>query len=122
MTKMTPFARDMIVMGGIFLICAIGCYASSMTLTYLHENVHQMIFKDYGINSTIIYGPPFGLGAKTVPVAGSKSCATHEMCNLAHSINEAVGYSLYPFVLMFWSGMFLMMILFYLTLEGRWLR
>ncbi len=73
----TFYIMIFLVMGGYFI--------------HQHESVHQTIFNSYGIKSEIKHFEKFGVSL-TIP---EKACPTEE-CNLAHNINEAIGYQLIP--------------------------
>lgn len=58
-------------------------------LGFMHEQVHVEIYRSYGIESHIEYFSHF---PNWVTIAEQK-CPT-EMCEMAHNINEIVGYPL----------------------------
>lgn len=60
-------------------------------MVWMHESAHKVIFYYYGIDSYITYDLEHW-GFKTVP---EKNCPTEE-CTLAHGINDAFGYILFP--------------------------
>lgn len=69
------------------------------TFIFVHEKVHQEIFKSDGIKSRI--------GFKgTIVTISEEACKTSE-CELAHNINEIVGYQLMPIFLLLWLGLFI---------------
>jgi len=82
----------------LFVIAAVIC---SFGLIYLHELNHQRIFEAWGIQSSIHIGFPDWYVSPDNYTNGCDST-----CNLAHTINDSVGYNIQaPFVL-FVLGMF----------------
>jgi len=78
------------------LIFLLGCY--------MHERVHQEIFKGYGIESKMIVLWAEGSFA----VQPEQNCPS-EGCNLAHNINDAIGYNLQMFYVLIFAGFLLML-------------
>jgi len=74
----------------------------------MHELVHQIIFKTYGIDSYIRMG---ALIAWTIPYDMELAMVRcNETCQLAHNINEAIGYQLqYFWVMVFCAFQILIM-------------
>lgn len=70
---------------GLSLIIIIG----AIGLGYMHEEVHVAIYRGYGIESHVEYFSHF---PNMVTIA-KEPCPTEE-CELAHNINEIVGYPL----------------------------
>ena len=70
----------------MFILVGIGCYVA---MVHAHEKVHQVIYSNYDINSTIKL-----LAWQPVTTADSP-CPTEE-CILAHHINESISYVLLP--------------------------
>jgi len=72
---------------------------TSFFLIFLHETVHQEIYRSYDIESKIIFNNPKGLfftggfATQTEPYLIGK-CP--DSCELAHNINEAVSYIFIP--------------------------
>ena len=73
---------------------------------YMHEKVHIEIYKSYGIESHIEYFSHF---PDFVTVA-EEGCPT-ESCELAHNINEAIGYPLMAFYLLISIGMLILIVI-----------
>jgi len=67
---------------------------------YMHEQVHVAIFKDYNIESHVEYFSHF----PAIVTIAEKSCPTSE-CELAHEINEAIGYQLDAFFIIIAFGL-----------------
>ena len=72
------------------ILSVIVFYGFNLAFVIAHEDVHKQIFESYGVNSTVEIDY-LTLKAFTT---GLKSCP--EGCNLAHNINESVGYHLVP--------------------------
>ena len=84
----------------LFLFFAAGCF---YTGAYMHELVHQRIFISYGIDSYIQMG---WNAAWTIPYNASLAIdLCNDYCQLAHNINEAVGYQLQYFWMMIFAGL-----------------
>ena len=66
----------------------------------MHEKVHQAIYQDYGIESKI------GIEFPNLVTTAEEGCE-NENCELAHEINEAVGYHLTPFYMLIAIGLFI---------------
>lgn len=62
----------------------------------MHEQVHVEIYGSYGIDSHIEYISQF----PNVVTIAERSCPS-ESCRLAHNINEAIGYPLMIFYVVF---------------------
>ena len=75
----------------------------------MHEQVHQSIFLEDGIKSTVHYR---WWGGYTMP---EKACIT-QACSLGHNINEAVAYNLQPIIIIL-SGWMILWVFFRLTDE-----
>jgi len=73
---------------------------------YMHERVHVEIYRSYGIESHIEYFSHF---PDFVTVA-EEGCPT-ESCELAHNINEAIGYPLMAFYLLISIGMLILIVI-----------
>jgi len=62
-----------------------------------HEHIHQSIYEDYGINSSIKYNfNPFsdkGWIGVTIPDSNSNYGLCSDSCRLANEMNEVVGYN-----------------------------
>lgn len=65
-------------------------------LGVMHEQVHVAIFNSYGIEATVDYYGSF----PDMVTHGQRACPTEE-CQLAHHINEVVGYHLTVFYFVF---------------------
>jgi len=61
--------------------------------TYQHELVHKTIYQTYDIESKIDMGWKTGVPTTTA-IESTKNCDSN--CELAHNINEVVGYTLFP--------------------------
>ena len=74
----------------------------------MHEMVHQIIFKTYYIDSYIQMGAS---AAYTIPWDTELTIAKcNETCQLAHNINESIGYQLqYLWVLIFMGFQFIIL-------------
>ena len=68
-----------IIMVAVVIICGMA------GLGYMHEVVHQEIFRAYGIESEVSIDFP------DLVTTGDEACPT-DSCVLAHNINEIVGY------------------------------
>jgi len=73
----------------ISLIAMIILLLGLFGMGYMHEQVHVAIYSSYGVESHVEYFSHF---PNFVTIA-EEPCPT-EMCNLAHNINEVVGYPL----------------------------
>lgn len=84
-------------------------YTFCMTYVVVHEQVHQAIFRSYGVPSevTINY---FTMSGSTEAINHIELCDSN--CELAHSINEIVGYNLATLI-------FVITILFYVGVEWK---
>lgn len=69
-----------------------------ITLIYMHETAHQEIYRYYGVDAEI--DMLRGFDAVT---EADEPCPTNQ-CDLAHNINEIVGYHLEVFYLVFGVG------------------
>lgn len=67
------------------------------SLVVVHENIHKQIYNYYGIDSEIKYFQREGIGV-TITQEGH---LCEDACQLAHSINEIVGYNLVLFTAFF---------------------
>lgn len=67
---------------------------------FLHEQVHVMIFNQYGIDSQVYYFKYFP-DVATVP---EKNCP-NDSCILAQSINEAIDYNTTPIFMILAVGL-----------------
>lgn len=65
-------------------------------LAFMHEQVHIEIYRSYGIESHVEYLSHF----PDLVIIAEKSCPT-ETCELAHNINEIVGYPLMVLYIVF---------------------
>jgi len=81
----------------IFILIFVGFIAT-------HEKVHQIIFADYGINSRVLIN---GTDMLTHP---DKPCPT-DTCNLAHEINESIGYQVLPMLILVGVGLFIIILM-----------
>lgn len=81
--------NDMIIIVALLLCSIIVLLTGQSGLITMHENSHQQIFLSEGINSTITYEDFFGyhISGITIPTKNGS-----ELNDLAHNINEAVGY------------------------------
>jgi hypothetical protein len=89
-----------------FAIVLIGSIAISMMA---HEELHKIIFDEYGINSTITYFSGWSINPETTPANNSPNCG--ESCQSDHNINEAVAYNLNPYFYMLGFGLFIIIII-----------
>lgn len=80
--------------------------------TRMHEEVHQQIFKIYGINSTI------GVNLEYAYTKPDKNCPIDSDCELLHSLNEIVSYNLQGFEVLFFIATFFIIIL--MENQRRW--
>jgi len=87
-----------------FIIVFIGGF---VLLGFIHEQVHVEIYKSHGIDSHIEY-INYLPDLVTVPEKGS-SC--NDACQLAHNINESIGYQLMPFYILIGMGFLVLIIL-----------
>ena len=69
----------------------------------MHELVHQQIFEDYGIESKIRMID--GFDSSTVTSGDHSNCKDN--CNLAHEINDAIGYHIQFVYLIIGIGLFI---------------
>ena len=72
-------------------------------LAFMHEQVHIAIWRGYGIESHIEY---FSYFPDLVTVS-NEACPS-EGCELAHSMNEVVGYPLLVFYIVFGAGLLIL--------------
>ena len=72
-------------------------------LGFMHEQVHIAIQNSYGIESHIEYFSHF----PDLVTVSSGGCPTEE-CNLAHNINEIVGYPLMVLYIVFGLGLLIL--------------
>lgn len=72
----------------------------TFAMIYQHELVHKTIFKYYGMDSEIKLG---WTQATTTPI-GEYTCDSN--CELAHSINEVVGYTIMPLLIFIFAILF----------------
>jgi len=77
----------------LFFLC-IGIFGISVLLgagfIYQHEQVHKAIYNNYDIESEIVFN--YFSDSYTRPLGNYSKCDSS--CQLAHGINEAVGYQL----------------------------
>lgn len=63
------------------------------TTVFVHENIHQRIYSDYGLNSTITYTPmnffKGGFVAYTEATGNISQCDMG--CETAHEVTEVIG-------------------------------
>jgi hypothetical protein len=82
--------RDRICIALFFVFILI-----QVSLVYTHEKIHQTIFRSYGVESNIYYYPfsfyKTGAIAQTISEPSNKCKDT---CELAHNMNEIIGYNL----------------------------
>ncbi|MCK9370034.1 hypothetical protein M0R04_09035 [Candidatus Dojkabacteria bacterium] len=97
------------------LLIVVAWYVSTMSAVYSHEHVHQIIFRDYGIDSYVTYNYLFPINSgnigETVPynyTLASERC--NEICNQEHNYNEIIGYNYLS--LLSAIAMFMMVVLF----------
>ena len=90
----------------IFLVCMFVLFGFGLIVN--HELVHKEIFSSYGIDSKISYGLSEAI---TTPLGNYSQCTDN--CQLAHNINESVGYHLQ----VIYSGvmMFLCILIYYIA-------
>jgi len=87
-----------IVIFGAMIFSAIG-----------HEELHKIIFDEYGINITITYFDGLSFNTVTTPDKNS-SGVCNDYCQLSHNINEAIAYNLESYFVMIGIGMFIIII------------
>ena len=80
----------------MFLIIFLGSF---WLLGRLHEEAHVAIFENYNSDSTIQYWKGF------LPQSTTGKCFNNSDCELAHSINESVGYQILPFFILIGGGL-----------------
>jgi len=90
----------------IFLVCMFALLGFGLIVN--HEFVHKAIYNSYGIDSKISYGLS---EASTTPFGNYSQCT--ENCQLAHNINESVGYHLQ--VIYIGVMMFLGILIYYIA-------
>jgi len=83
-------------------------------LAFMHEQVHVEIYKGYGIDSRVEYFRDF----PHMATYGDKPCPTEE-CNLAHNINEVVGYQLQMLYILVGFGILTILSLMQLKLKTQ---
>lgn len=69
-----------------------------IAFAYMHEHAHVEIFRSYGVTSHVEYFSHFP-DAVTIADGNRSRCTAN--CDLAHDINEVVGYQLMPFYFAF---------------------
>jgi len=85
----------------IAIYFAIASILLSFGQIYIHELNHQNIFEDYGIPSTIHIGFPDWY---VTPDISTQSCDSN--CNIAHSINDSIGYNIQGITIIIFLGLF----------------
>ena len=82
-----------------------------LSLIYLHEKVHEIIYHNYGVESHIEWFSIEGYSiiAKTVADGDFSSC--NDSCLLAHHLNEIVEYPLQVLYLLMGISFFIIIIL-----------
>lgn len=88
-----------------------------LSFIYLHERIHQEIFRSYGIQSEIFPGEkdsPYFFYTKA-----EQLCPT-ESCILANNNNDILGYQLMPIIVMFGGGFFIIIFLLEELLKIKW--
>lgn len=81
-----------------FVIILAFMLGSLLFFGYMHESVHKIIYRNYGIESEIYM---FRYFPDAVTIAEADSIGQcDENCLLAHEINEVVGYHLLPMFIM----------------------
>lgn len=83
-----------------FILLIIGIFL----LGIMHEKVYQAIYEDYGIKSKI------GMDFPNMITIAEKSCEDKN-CELAHEINEVIGYHALPFYLIIGLGLSFIIVL-----------
>ena len=84
----------------IFLILIL---ASFMNYTWSHEQAHQQIYKNYGVESEIEYGF-FGLnGGVTKPNYQQANRKCDDFCQLAQRQVDSFGYQTQPIIATLWA-------------------
>jgi TM2 domain-containing membrane protein YozV len=76
-----------------FALVVVGIICCAMMIYYVHqhERIHQIIYKDYGINSSVSYQLSLTkYGGLTIAEDNDNKC--NDTCQLAHEQNEIVGY------------------------------
>lgn len=58
-------------------------------MTYMHENIHQIIYEHDGIESRVEYQI---LKGKAVTIANLREGECNDLCEQSHEFNEIVGY------------------------------
>ncbi len=74
----------------VFLLCVLFLVVGNTLIIYTHEQTHQAIFLNHGVDSRIEVGL---LGARTVPQNTVVPEYRMQVANL-HSMNEMFGYQL----------------------------
>lgn len=80
-------------------------FISIVTMISSHEEVHKVIYGSYGIESEINI---FSFPSHTL---AEKPCPKDSNCELAHNINEAIGYQLFPILLLTGFGFWIMILI-----------
>ena len=83
-------------------------YSFFIIYIFIHEAVHQEIYRSYGIESRIELDY-LRLGGATI-ISGEDSLKCNEYCNLAHNLNEVVGYPLGLIYIML-IGIFILLVI-----------
>lgn len=87
----------------VFLFSALFLLIALVGLVFMHEVVHVQIFEYYGVKSKAVFFPysDSGNAAQVEIVGGSfRSEDTQNAAMLAHSVNEVVGYTIAPFLVL----------------------
>ena len=89
----------------VIMVCCI------ILSTMGHEQVHKIIWGEYGIESNITYFD--GVIPKAVTTAvNNDTYLCNDYCELGHNINESIAYNLDPYFLMIGIGLgFIILIL-----------
>jgi hypothetical protein len=97
-----------IVVAGVFsLLLTTGVYYLSLLE---HEHAHVQIYKYYGVSSQVEMNLFEGVTKPTSPIPPEYS----SQIQLAHGINEAVGYQLIPFLIVI---VFLLSMIFFMQIK-----
>lgn len=114
--KMKGYTKSIMVYSTLLLVFYIISYA----YTDVHEGAHKQIYKNWGISSTTVNNMnPIGMykvitgqehnSGYTFPSNNSNRSLCNDECELAHSMNEVVGYQLVVVI----SAMFFLMFVFF---------
>jgi hypothetical protein len=76
----------MVLLMGFFIL---------FVMVYMHESVHVEIYKSYGIKSSIHFFKYF----PSIVTEAETKCPNSD-CELAHNVNDTIGYHLIPFYIM----------------------